>query len=253
MRSALFLLALASPLASAQALIHVAANSMLQLAPSAQVLEIKRLHIGEHATLMVPASVTEVRVSELLLEPEGRIAIAASQQPFYLHVLQGEIATGAQITARGAPGTELKPAIAGRTLTVRLERVVTQSLLIDARGGTGSPGFNGLHGANGKPGGCLWGQSLSGADGGDGSDGQTGAAGGKVRIEVPQDFPAEHILTRLEGGSGGRAGEAGQGGAKAMDEGCWIYSAQGAKGGQAGRSGQAGLPGPDGSMDLVRF
>lgn len=253
MRSGLLSLLLLSPFAMAQPQLYVAANSMLQLATTAQVLEIEQLHIGEHATLIVPASVTEVRVTELVLEPNGRIAIGASEQPFLLTVVQGEIGNGAKITASGAPGTAQRPAIAGRTLTVRLENVLTESLLIDVRGGTGSPGFNGLDGGNAKPGGCMWGQSLKGDDGTDGNDGQAGAAGGKIRLEVPQNFPAERILTRLEGGAGGRAGAGGQGGAQAMDENCWVYDAQGAKAGLAGHAGQPGLPGAQGSMDLVRF
>ncbi|MDH1264656.1 MULTISPECIES: collagen-like protein [unclassified Pseudomonas] len=253
MRKAILLAALLSPLAMAQTVVDVNSHTMLRLPTTSSVLVLERLQIADHGTLLVPAGLTEIRITELRLGRDARIAIAPSEQTLHLNVVQGDIAEGAQITARGAPGTHEKAALPGRTLNIRLEKVVTQTLLIDARGGAGVPGFHGLDGADGKPGGCAWGDASRGHDGLDGADGQTGAAGGKVRLEVPQDFPIERMQVRVEGGEGGPAGKGGKPGAGGASTGCWLYSTDGARDGRPGQPGLVGGQGAHGSVDIVRF
>lgn len=245
--------ALFSPMLVAQGLIKVEPNSMMRLPGNTSVLLIERLEVADHGTLLVPAGLTEIRVASIYLGPDARIAIAPSERSFRLEVATGEIASGAQVTARGAPGTFEHPAVAGRTLVVRLENVTTESLLIDVRGGKGTPGYVGLMGANGKAGGCLWGQSSKGLDGYDGGDGHAGASGGHLRLEVPQAFPTERLTVRTEGGEGGMAGAAGVGGTGGASKGCWIYDTAGARNGRPGQAGQTGAMGAPGSADIITF
>ncbi|TBU94697.1 collagen-like protein [Phytopseudomonas dryadis] len=254
MRSTLLLLAaLCCPLAFAEAVIEVQSHMFMRLPASGSVLQLQRLEIADHGTLMIPPGLTELHVDELRLGRDAQISIAPSAQAFRLQVRSGAIASGAQISAAGAAGTTLSPAVPGRTLTIRLQGVNTEQLLLDARGGRGAPGYAGLDGADGKPGGCAWGQSSAGHDGQDGTDGQPGAPGGQVRLEVPADFPLERLQVRLEGGHGGPAGAPGNAGAGGAAKGCWIYSTRGAAAGAPGRAGQPGVAGTAGRLDVVRF
>jgi hypothetical protein len=253
MRRLLLLATLCSPMALAQALIEVESHALLRLPATTDVLLVERLSVADNGTLMIPAGLTEIRVSELRLGRDARIAIAPSERPFRLHVGRGEIAPGAQISARGASGSRLKQSLPGRTLSIRLENVTTDALIVDARGSAGAPGYVGLDGADGKAGGCAWGQASRGHDGQNGGDGQTGTAGGRVRVEVPQAFPLERLQIRLDGGAGGPAGEGGSGGSGGASTGCWLYSADGAADGRPGQTGRAGAQGAAGDLDLVRF
>ncbi|SNS17759.1 hypothetical protein SAMN05216255_1626 [Pseudomonas segetis] len=245
--------ALISPLALAQTLIKVEPNSMMRLPAVTSVLMLERLEVADHGTLLVPAGVSEIRVAHINLGPAARIAIAPSEGSFRLEAATGDIASGAQITARGAPGTFERPAVAGRTLAIRLEDVTTESLIIDVRGGKGTPGYAGLAGANGKAGGCTWGQASQGFDGYDGGDGQAGAPGGHLRVEVPQAFPTERLTIRVEGGEGGQAGSAGAGGTGGASKDCWIYATNSARNGRPGQAGQTGAMGAPGSADIITF
>jgi hypothetical protein len=253
MRSLMLLAALCSPLTLAQSLIDVQSHTLLRLPATASVLRVERLHVADHGTLLIPSGLTEVHVAELRLGRDARIAIAPGEQAFRLHVLNGEIATGAQISGRGAPGSFLRSAMPGRTLNIRLVSVVTEALLVDARGGMGAPGYSGLDGADGKPGGCIWGQASRGHDGLSGGDGQAGARGGQVRLEVPVDFPLQRLQVLLDGGAGGVAGNGGGAGAGGASKGCWLYSTEHARDGRPGQAGQAGAAGAAGSLDVVRF
>jgi len=253
MRSLCLLAALCSSLASAEALVKVAANSVVRLPGSVSVLELDRLEIADHGTLLIPATLTELRVDELHLGREARIGIAPSEQPFRLAVVRGEIAAGSHISAHGATGSAQQPAKPGRNLSLRLEHVKVDGLAVDVRGGTGAPGFRGLDGADGEAAGCVWGQAGRGHEGQNGSDGQSGAAGGQIRLEVPADFPAERLTTRLSGGAGGAAGEGGSGGAGGAAKDCWFYDVEGAEAGRVGRPGQVGATGPDGALHVTRF
>lgn len=253
MRSLSLLLLFVGSSVLAEAQVQVGAHGLLRLPGNVDRLLLERLDIADHGTLLVPAEINEIRVTELNLGRDARIAIAPSEHAFRLEVERAEIAPGAQVSARGAAGTFEKPAMPGRTLSIRLQAVNTQVLLIDARGGNGAPGYSGLDGADGKPGGCTWGRASKGHDGQNGGDGQAGGSDGQVRFEVPLDFAIEALQGRIEGGSGGAAGAGGKPGKGGATKGCWLYSADGA---DDGRPGQAGRPGPQGAagvLDVVRF
>lgn len=253
MRSLLLLAALCSPLALAQNLIDVQSHTLLRLPATNAVLRVERLHVADNGTLLIPSGLTEMHVAELRLGRDARVAVAPGEQAFRLDVVKGEIAAGAQISVRGAPGSFLRPALPGRTLSIRLADVVAQALLIDARGGMGAPGYAGLDGADGKPGGCTWGQASRGHDGLNGGDGQVGARGGQVRLEVPVDFPLQRLQVLLDGGAGGAAGNGGSAGVGGASKGCWLYSTEQARDGRPGQAGLAGTAGAAGSLDVVRF
>jgi hypothetical protein len=253
MRNWLALAALFSPLVLAEAVIEVESNAFMRLPSNVSVLLLDRLEIADHGTLLIPSGLTEIRVTQLRLGREARLAIAPGEKVLRLEVADAEIANGAQISARGAQGRAEKPALPGRDLSVRLQAVTLENLILDARGGSGAPGYAGLAGADGKPGGCMWGEASRGHDGFDGGDGQPGAAGAQVRLEVPQDFPVEQLQVRLEGGSGGQSGVPGAGGQGGMSKGCWLYSTNGARDGKPGQAGRAGESGPAGALDIVQF
>jgi hypothetical protein len=253
MRNWIFLAALFTPLAMAEAVLEVAANSLMRLPSSGAVLHLQRLHIAERGTLMIPAGVSEIRIDELRLGAEARIAVAPGEQPLQLLVGRAEAASGAQINARGARGMGQQPAQAGRPLTLRLHTLAAETLQVDARGGPGAPGYAGLDGADGEAGGCTWGQASRGHDGLDGGDGQAGAPGARVRVELPLDFPTELLQIRLEGGEGGAAGLGGKGGRGGLSKGCLLYSTDGAADGRPGQPGKAGEPGQAGLLEVVRF
>lgn len=253
MRKLLILAALFSPLALAQAVIEVDSHAVLRLPSSTNVLLLQRLDIADHGTLLIPAGLTEIRVEQLKLGRQARLVIAPGEQVLRFEIAAAEIASGAQISARGAKGSYEKPALPGRDLNIRLHAVTLENLIVDARGGSGAPGYVGLAGANGKPGGCTWGQASRGFDGFDGGDGQPGAAGAKVRLEAPQGFPIEQLQVRVDGGSGGQPGASGAGGQGGISKGCWLYSTDGAGDGKPGQAGRAGEPGPAGALNIVRF
>ncbi|MFP6849639.1 MAG: collagen-like protein [Pseudomonas sp.] len=253
MRNWLVLAALFSPLVMAGTVIEVESNSFMRLPSNTSVLQLDRLEIADYGTLLIPAGLTELRVAQLRLGRDARLAIAPSEQELRLEVAAAEIASGAQISARGAQGRSEKPALPGRNLSLRLQAANVEGLLVDARGGEGAPGYAGLAGANGKPGGCTWGEASRGHDGLDGGDGQQGAAGGQVRLEVPQNFPLELLQVRLDGGSGGSSGTPGAGGQGGVSKGCWLYSTAGANDGKPGQAGRAGQAGPTGALNVVRF
>ncbi|SDO22208.1 hypothetical protein SAMN04489798_2365 [Pseudomonas arsenicoxydans] len=252
MRKLCLLAALISPLACAQ-VVSVQTNSLMRLPNTASTLQLERLEVADYGTLLIPSNVTELTVGELHLGREARIAIVPSEQPLELKVSRAELSEGSQITARGAPGTYLKAARAGRNLNLRIKALNALQLSVDARGGAGAPGFVGLDGANGEAPGCTWGQAGRGADGSDGSDGQPGAPGALVRLEVPRDYPAQQIKVQVAGGAGGLAGPGGKPGAGGKAKGCFVYKADGGKSGHPGVDGQPGPAGAAGSVTVQRL
>lgn len=252
MRNFCLLALLCSPMAIAQ-VVTVESHSLMRLPGKTSVLQLERLEVADYGTLLIPSSLVEVKVGELILGHEARIAIVPSEQAFNLVVGRGQLASGSQITARGAPGTFLKPALPGRNLTLRLENLTAEALSVDARGGSGAPGFVGLDGANGQAPGCTWGQAGRGHDGDNGGNGHDGAAGAQVRIELPQSFPAEHVNVQVNGGVGGLAGEGGRPGKGGASKGCVVYRADGGKTGKPGQPGQPGAAGPNGALTLQRL
>lgn len=253
MRRLLAVAAFFSPWALAQSVIEVESHAFMRLPSNAGVLQLDRLAIADHGTLLIPSGVREIRVAELHLGQQARITIAPAEQVFRLEAAAGEIASGAQIDARGSQGTHQQPALQGRALSVRLGAVVVGPLLVDARGGKGAPGYVGLDGADGMPGGCTWGQASAGHGGQNGGDGQAGAPGAEVRLEVPAGFPVEQLQVRIDGGAGGLPGPGGSGGKGGPSKGCWLYSTDAAADGRPGQAGQAGVQGAAGALDLVQF
>lgn len=254
MRKLIVLAALCFPLlALAEAVIEVDSNNFMRLPAQGSVLQLQRVSVADNGTLLIPVGVSELHIQELYLGHNAQIAIAPSTESLHLDIGSGAIASGAQISAPGAPGTAQRAAVPGRTLVIRFQAVSTEPWLLDARGGRGAAGYAGLDGADGKPGGCAWGQASAGHNGQNGTDGHPGAPGGQVRLEVPADFPVEHLQARLEGGVGGPAGTAGNAGSGGASKGCWIYSTNGARDGLPGIAGQPGAAGHEGRLDVVRF
>jgi hypothetical protein len=241
-----------APMAMAQ-VVTVEAHSLMRLPGNTSTLRLDRLEIADYATLLIPSGMTDVKIGELVLGHEARIAIIPGEQTLNMVVARGELASGSQITARGAPGTFEKPALPGRNLNLRLENLTAETLSIDARGGTGAPGFFGLDGANGEDPGCTWGSAGHGFDGDNGGNGRDGAPGALVRLAVPQSFPAERVKVQVNGGAGGLPGKAGAAGKGGASKGCLVYRADGGKSGKPGQPGQAGAPGSNGVLTLQRL
>jgi hypothetical protein len=244
--------AFGSSLAMAQT-IAVEPHSLMRLPSSTSVLQLDRLEVADYGTLLIPAGLTEVKVNQLVMGHEARIAIVPSVEPFSLQIKRGEFGNGSQITARGAPGTFEKPPLPGRNLTMRVEQLSADVLSIDARGGAGSPGFVGLDGGNGEDPGCTWGSASRGFDGDNGGNGRDGAAGALVRLELPQGFADNRVKVNVQGGAGGLGGDGGKGGKGGASKGCVVYRADGAKSGKNGDKGQTGEPGPAGSVSVRRL
>ncbi|WP_110950048.1 hypothetical protein [Pseudomonas bohemica] len=244
--------ALGSSLVMAQS-ISVETHSLMRLPSNASVVQLDRLEVADYGTLLIPAGLTEVRVGQLVMGHESRIAIVPSAEPFNLQVKQGDLGSGAQITARGAPGTFEKAPLPGRSLNLRIEGLNADELSIDARGGAGSPGYVGLDGGNGQEPGCTWGAASRGFDGDNGGNGHDGAPGGLVRLELPQSFPDERVNVNVQGGAGGIGGEGGRGGKGGASKGCVVYRTDGAKSGKNGEKGQSGAVGPAGSVSVRKL
>ncbi|MBH9395018.1 collagen-like protein [Pseudomonas aeruginosa] len=233
--------------------VRVQPNSVMRLPKRAQELRRQRVEIGEDGALLIPLQVSVLRIEELRMARNARIGVAPGEGRISIEVISGHLADGSIIAAPGATGTFRQRAGNGRDLTLRLQAVEVENLLLDARGGVGAPGYDGLDGASGKASGCFWGSAQKGGDGQSGSDGGPGGAGGRIRLEVPGDFPVERLQTRLEGGVGGAGGKAGKPGAADPDNGCWIYSVDAGRAGRGGQDGANGADGSDGSLDVVRF
>ncbi|WP_300730713.1 collagen-like protein [Pseudomonas sp.] len=252
MRKLWLLVALCSPLVQAES-VSVEANTLLRLPANTSVLQLDRLDVADYATLLIPASVTQINVEQLRMGREARIAIVPAEREIALRATHAELGEGSQISARGAAGTYEKAARPARDLNVRFGSLQAHALAIDARGGTGAPGYTGLDGGNGQAPGCTWGAAGSGADGDHGGNGHQGAAGAHVRVELPRDFPSELIKVQVDGGVGGKAGEGGQAGAGGKSKGCIVYRADGAKAGRPGLSGQPGEAGAAGAVTIQRL
>ena len=149
MRKLCFLAALCSPFAQAE-VVSVEANSMMRLPANVSVLRLEKLDVADYGTLLIPAGITQVDIDQLQLGREARITIVPAEHGIALRVARAELGEGSQINARGATGTFEKPARPARDLSLRIESLQAPQLSIDARGGTGAPGFAGLDGGNGE-------------------------------------------------------------------------------------------------------
>lgn len=251
MRNLFWLTLVGCSWAMADTQLKVEANTLLRLPASSATLVLNRLEVAEHATLLLPAHLNELRITELLMGPDAHIGIASSAQAFQLVVLHGDLAAGSHISTRGATGNSKSPALAGRNLNLRLENVQVSDLTLDLRGGVGAAGQRGLDGLAGEAGGCLWGQASAGENGQSAGDGQPGAAGGQLRIEVPTDFDPQALKIKLQGGAGGAAGVAGNGGRGGVVNDCLVYDAAGGSTGAMGAAGKVGSQGAEGSFKLL--
>ncbi|MCO7608704.1 collagen-like protein [Pseudomonas sp. MWU12-2534b] len=252
MRKLCLLALFCSPLAVAQ-VVQVESNSFMRLPNTASTLQLERLDVADYGTLLIPANVTELKVDELHLGREARIAIVPTGPSLQLIVRRAQLDSGSQISSRGAPGTYEKAPKPGRNLNLRFESLKAETLSVDARGGAGVPGYVGLDGANGEEPGCTWGQAGRGADGDNGGNGRPGAAGAQVRLELPRDFPGEQIKVLVDGGAGGLAGAGGKPGAGGKSKGCLVYRTDGGKSGRPGAQGQPGPAGEAGSLTVQRL
>ena len=252
MRKLCLLAALISPMAMAQVL-TVESHSLMRLPNTASTLHLERLDVADNGTLLIPSNVTQLNVTELHLGRDARIAIVPGEQSLQISVGHALLASGSQITSRGAPGTYLKAARPGRNLNLRIVSLNAPELSVDARGGDGAPGFVGLDGGNGQEPGCTWGSAGRGADGDNGGDGRAGAPGALVRLELPRDFAEQSIKVQVEGGAGGLPGAGGKAGAGGKSKGCLVYRADGGKSGRAGDAGQPGPVGAPGSVTVQRL
>ena len=250
--TASLLSALGSPWVMAQT-ISVNSHSLMRLPSNSSVLQLDRLEVADYGTLLIPAGLTEVQVGQLVMGHESRIAVVPSAEPFKLLVKRADLGSGAQITARGAPGTFEKAPLPGRNLNLRVEQLNADLLSIDARGGAGSPGYVGLDGGNGQEPGCTWGSASRGFDGDNGGNGRDGAPGALVRLELPQGFADDRVKVNVQGGAGGVGGEGGRGGKGGASKGCVVYRTDGAKSGKNGEKGQSGAVGPAGSVNVLKL
>ena len=252
MRNLMLLAAVVAPLAQAQSL-DVAAHSMLRLPNKSASVHLEYLRVADSATLLLPASLTELKIDRLELGKDARIAIAPAQSPLTLETGSALLGEGSEFSAPGAAGTYQRAARPGRDLELRLQGLDAQQVSVDTRGGAGAPGYAGLDGANGKAGGCTWGQASRGANGDNGGNGHDGAAGGRIRLAVPADFPAERIHVRVDGGAPGKPGDAGKAGQGGASKGCLVYRTAAGDKGRDGLPGQAGAAGAAGELILQRL
>ncbi|QNH05317.1 collagen-like protein [Pseudomonas sp. B11D7D] len=253
MRSLALLFCLCASASMAATQVKVPSNTLMRLPVASSSLQLERLEVADQATLMIPAAVTELRIGELLMGRDARIGVAPSDQPLKLVVEDADIGAGAWISAKGAAGTYTRPATPGREINLKLHKLTFESLTVDVRGGQGRPGYAGLDGAHGQPGGCTWGQASAGYDGQDGTDGHEGAAGGKVTLEVPHYVEVERMQVLLDGGAGGVAGSAGRPGRGGAAKGCLVYGVDGAADGKPGQPGREGAAGRSGAVQVFRF
>lgn len=252
MRKLMLLTALFSPLVLADSL-SVAPHSVLRLANTSSVVHLERLDVADSATLLLPGSLVDLKVDQLVLGREARIAIVPAMETLRIEAGQVQLGEGSQFAAMGAPGTYERAAKPGRNLDLHLQHVEGPQIFIDARGGAGAPGYVGLDGGSGKPGGCLWGSASRGANGDNGGQGHDGGTGGRVHLALPADYPAEQIKVRLEGGAPGAPGAAGKAGQGGASKGCLVYRTDAGHDGRPGDAGQPGMAGASGELSVQRL
>lgn len=252
MRKLMLLTALFSPLVLADSL-SVAPHSVLRLANKASVVHLEQIDVADSATLVLPASLVELKVDQLTLGRDARISVVSADDPLRIEVTRAQLAEGSLITATGSAGNYQRAARPGRNLDLRLRALQAPLLSIDARGGAGAPGYAGLDGGNGQAGGCTWGSASRGANGDDGGNGHDGAAGGRVHLVLPMDYPAEQIKVRLDGGAPGVPGAPGKAGQGGASKGCLVYRTEAGANGRPGVAGQPGMAGAAGELSVQRL
>ena len=135
MRSFALLLCLFAGTSLAATQVTVPSNTLMRLPVASSSLQLERLEVADQATLMIPATVTELHIGELLMGRDAHIGVAPSDQPLRLVVEDANIGPGAWISAKGAAGTYTRPATAGREIKLKLHKLTFESLTLDVRGG----------------------------------------------------------------------------------------------------------------------
>lgn len=108
MRNLMLLAMLATPLAQAESL-EVAANSMLRLPDKSASVHLTHLRVADSATLLLPASLAELKVDQLELGRDARIAIAPSDSPLLIEARSARLGEGSEFSAPGAARQRLQP------------------------------------------------------------------------------------------------------------------------------------------------
>lgn len=226
---------------------EVADHGLLRLPSLAGAVQLDSLTVGASGKLLVPVTITELRINQLSLKRGAKISIAPHQQPFVLTIQRAQIADGSVIAASGGHGDRGEPGGKGTDLDLSIQSGSLANLTVDVRGGNGGQGIQGQVGQSGKNAAC-WGRgSRDGLSGGNGGDGLPGGDGGHVSLALGQSQWLEVIDVMLSGGAGGAAGEPGSAGKGGAEASCWLYSlgdvANDGQPGEAGSAAQAGRSG----------
>ena len=86
MRSFALLLFLFAGTSLAATQVTVPSNTLMRLPVASSSLQLERLEVADQATLMIPATVTELHICELLIGRDAHIGVAPSDQPLRLVV-----------------------------------------------------------------------------------------------------------------------------------------------------------------------
>ncbi len=222
-------------------------GKFLRLPATEGLLQLHTLAVGEDATLLVPASISGLKVERLTLSSKARISIAPRPERFEVLIEQANIGDGSVIAATGQAGNPGQLGGHGTDLLLEIAAGRVDNLTVDVSGGRGGDGRRGKTGSAGRDAAC-WGRGSSkGLDGGDGGDGRPGGNGGHLTLKLGKSEWLEVIDVLQYGGAGGRAGQAGDAGRGGEQARCWLYSlGDSAAAGQPGSEGQpapAGRPG----------
>ena len=140
MRKLLLGLMLLAPIEAASAAsVQVEANTVLRLPVKGESLSLEHVRVAEGGALLIPSRVKVLHIDALDLQKNARLGVFPGEQPLRIEVARGHLADGSVIAAQGASGSFHRPASAGRTLTLRLQDVQVENLLVDVRGGVGAP------------------------------------------------------------------------------------------------------------------
>jgi hypothetical protein len=226
-------------------------NGLLRLPKMAQDSHLENLSIGRSGKLLVPSSITQLVVDDLVMAENARISIAPRETQFVLTLKHASLADGSVLAAVGSHGDFGVPGGDGTHVKVVIETGEVTNLVIDASGGKGGDGWAGATGSHGKNAVCWGLGSSAGSNGGNGSNGMPGGDGGNVELSLAQSQWLEVIDIRQQGGIGGQAGAAGAAGKGGRSASCWLYSlGDAAQDGQQGQQGQAAAAGSPGILTV---
>jgi len=228
---------------------QVPENGLLRLPNLGQQVQLQKLDIAKGGKLLVPASIEQLTLTDLIMGEDARISVAPRNTEFVLILKKAQFADGSVLAAVGSHGDVGVPGGRGTDLRVVIESTKIENLVIDTRGGQGGDGWPGAAGEQGKDAACWGFGSSSGTDGGDGSNGLPGGDGGNIILSLAESHWLEVIDIRQQGGDGGQAGAAGTGGQGGSEARCWLYSL--GENASSGQAGQAGLPAQAGRAGIL--